>query len=129
MSATAAHPRPLYELAPGGPGRALNIYLLGDVVLDSGVRWSRRRLARQLAGRPVTAHALTHAHFDHAGSSAWLCRTLGVPLWCGADDAAAISSGRVDSHGSPLVNRLQRTLAPVTAHPVSRLLREGDVVG
>jgi glyoxylase-like metal-dependent hydrolase (beta-lactamase superfamily II) len=36
------------------------------------VRWSRRRLARQLAGRPVTAHALTHAHFDHAGCSAWL---------------------------------------------------------
>jgi hydroxyacylglutathione hydrolase len=71
---------------------------------------------------------LTHAHFDHAGSSAWLCRTLGVPLWCGAGDAAAIASGRVDSHGSPLVNRLQRTLALVTAHPVSRTLREGDVL-
>jgi hydroxyacylglutathione hydrolase len=36
--------------------------------------------------------------------------------------------GRVDSHGSPLVNRLQRTLAPVSAHPVSRALREGDVL-
>jgi hydroxyacylglutathione hydrolase len=135
MSATAPHSRPLYELAPGlqlargGPGRALNIYLLGDVVLDSGVRWSRRRLARQLAGRQIRAHALTHAHFDHAGSSAWLCHTLGVPLWCGAGDAAAIASGRVDSHGSPLANRLQRTLAPVTAHPVSRTLREGDLVG
>jgi hydroxyacylglutathione hydrolase len=132
---TADHPRSLHELAPclalarGGPGRTLNIYLLGTVVVDSGVRWSRRRLARQLAGRQVTAHALTHAHFDHAGSSAWLCRTLGVPLWCGAGDAAAIASGRVDSHGSALVNRLQRTLAPVTAHPVSRTLEEGDLVG
>ena len=127
------HPQSLHEMAPGlslargGPGRTLNVYLLGSVVVDSGVRWSRR-LARQLAGRQVTAHALTHAHFDHAGSSAWLCRTLGVPLWCGAGDAAAIASGRVDSHGSPLVNRLQRTLAPVTAHPVSRALREGDVL-
>jgi hydroxyacylglutathione hydrolase len=127
-------PQSLHELAPGlsltrgGPGRTLNVYLLGSVVVDSGVRWSRRRLARQLAGRQITAHALTHAHFDHAGSSAWLCRTLGVPLWCGAGDAAAIASGRVDSHGSPLVNRLQRTLAPVTAHPVSRALREGDVL-
>jgi hydroxyacylglutathione hydrolase len=134
MSATAPHPQPLYELAPGlqlargGPGRALNIYLLGDAVLDSGVRWSRRRLARQLAGRQIRAHALTHAHFDHAGCSAWLCQTLGVPLWCGAGDAEAISSGRVDSHGSPLANRLQRALAPVTAHPVSRTLREGDLV-
>jgi hydroxyacylglutathione hydrolase len=131
---TATRPQPLYELAPGlalargGPGRALNVYLLGDVVLDSGVRWSRRRLARQLTGRQLRAHALTHAHFDHAGSSAWLCRTLGVPLWCGAGDANAIASGRVDTHRWPLVNRLQRTLAPVAAHPVSRTLREGDGV-
>jgi hydroxyacylglutathione hydrolase len=135
MSATAQRPMPLHELAPGlalargGPGRTLNVYLLGDVVVDAGVRWSRRRLARQLAGRQLAAHVLTHAHFDHAGSSAWLCHTLGVPLWCGAGDAAAISSGRVDTHGSPWVNRLQRTLAPVTAHPVSHILKEGDLVG
>jgi hydroxyacylglutathione hydrolase len=128
------HPRAPHELAPGlslargGPGRTLNIYLLGDVVLDAGVRWSRRRLARQLAGRQLSAHLLTHAHFDHAGCSAWLCHTFNLPLWCGAGDAAAIASGRVDSHGSPLANRLQRALAPVTPHPVSRTLREGDVV-
>jgi glyoxylase-like metal-dependent hydrolase (beta-lactamase superfamily II) len=134
MSATAQRPLPLHELAPGlalargGPGRTLNVYLLGDVVVDAGVRWSRRRLARQLAGRRLAAHVLTHAHFDHAGCSAWLCRSFGVPLWCGAGDAAAISSGRVDSHGSPWVNRLQRTLAPVAAHPVTRTLREGDLV-
>jgi len=64
MSATIQDPRPLHELAPGlalargGPGRTLNIYLLGTVVVDSGVRWSRRRLARQLAGRQVTAARL-----------------------------------------------------------------------
>jgi hydroxyacylglutathione hydrolase len=138
MSATVQDPPPLHELAPGlrlargGPGRTLNVYLLGTVVVDAGLRWSRR-LARQLAGRQITAHALTHAHFDHAhfdhaGCSAWLCHTLGVPLWCGAGDATAIQGGRVDSHGSPWVNRLQRTLAPVTAHPVTRALREGDVV-
>jgi hydroxyacylglutathione hydrolase len=135
MSATAQRPLPLHELAPGlalargGPGRSLNVYLLGDVVVDAGVRWSRRRLARQLAGRQLAAHALTHAHFDHAGCSAWLCHSLDLPLWCGAGDAAAIASGRVDTHGSPLVNRLQRTLAPVAAHPVTRALREGDLVG
>jgi hydroxyacylglutathione hydrolase len=135
MSATAQRPLPLHELVPGlrlargGPGRSLNVYLLGDVVVDAGVRWSRRRLARQLAGWQVSAHVLTHAHFDHAGCSAWLCHTLGVPLWCGTGDAAAIASGRVDSHGSPLVNRLQRTLAPVAAHPVGRTLAEGDLVG
>jgi hydroxyacylglutathione hydrolase len=30
---------------------------------------------------------------------------------------------------SPLVNRLQRTLAPVAAHRVTRALAEGDLVG
>jgi hydroxyacylglutathione hydrolase len=126
------HPQPLHQLAPGlargGPGRSLNVYLLGDMVVDAGVRWSRHRLARQLAGRQLSAHLLTHAHFDHAGCSAWLCHIFDLPLWCGVGDAAAISSGRVDTHGSSLVNRLQRTLAPVAAHPVSRALREGDVV-
>jgi hydroxyacylglutathione hydrolase len=128
------HPQPLDELAPGlslargGPGRTLNVYLLGTVVLDSGVRWSRRRLQRQLAGRQPTAHALIHAHADHAGCSAWLCQTFGVPLWCGAGDAAAISSGRVDTHGWAAFNRLQRTLLPVCAYPVTRVLREGDSV-
>jgi len=127
-------PESLYELAPGlslargGPGFTLNVYLLGDVVVDSGVRWSRHRLRRQLYGRKISAHALTHAHFDHAGSSAWLCGEFDAPLWCGAGDVAAITSGRVDSHGSRLFNRVQRSLLPVAAHPVDRELREGDVV-
>jgi hypothetical protein len=38
-------------LARGGPGRTLNVYLFGTVVLDSGVCWSRPLLARQSAGR------------------------------------------------------------------------------
>jgi hypothetical protein len=63
MSATAQRSLPLHGLAPGlalargGPGRTLNVYLLGDVIVDSGVRWSRRRLGsrsgswfRRLAG-------------------------------------------------------------------------------
>jgi glyoxylase-like metal-dependent hydrolase (beta-lactamase superfamily II) len=128
MSATVQGPQPLRELAPGltlargGPGRTLNVYLLGTVIVDSGVRSSRRRLARQLAGRRLTPHLLTHAHFDHAGSSAWLCRTFDVPLWCGAGD------GRVDTHRSRLVNVVQRRLLPVAACQVGRVLREGDVV-
>jgi Metallo-beta-lactamase superfamily len=47
---------------------------------------------------------LSHAHFDHAGCSAWLCRTFDLPLWCGAGDATAITSGRVDTHRAPLAN-------------------------
>lgn len=116
-------------VARGGPGRVLNVYLLGDVVVDSGLRWSRRLLRSQLAGRKVSTHVLTHAHFDHAGSSAWLCRTFDVPLWCGAGDAEAMSTGRVDTHRSRVFNRIQRLVAPVDPHPVDRVLAEGDLVG
>lgn len=116
-------------LARAGPGSILNVYLLGDVVLDSGLRWSRRRLRQQLSGRTISAHVLSHAHFDHAGSSAWLCQTFDVPLWCGAGDAEAIRSGRVDTHQSRAFNRLQQTLLPVQPQPVGRVLAEGDTVG
>jgi hydroxyacylglutathione hydrolase len=125
---------PLHELAPdlylarGGPGRTLNVYLFGTVVLDSGVCWSRPLLARQLAGRQVTAHVLTHAHFDHAGCSAWLCETLDVPLWCGAGDAEAIATGSVDTHRAAWFRRSTRIFFPVRAHDVARTLREGDVI-
>jgi hydroxyacylglutathione hydrolase len=115
-------------MARGGPGRTLNIYLLGSVVIDSGVRWSRPLVARQLADRRITAHLLTHAHFDHAGCTAWLCETLGVPLWCGAGDAAAITSGDVYTHRAAWFRQLTRTLFPVSSHPVARTLQEGDVV-
>jgi hypothetical protein len=55
------HPQSLHELAPrlalarGGPGRTLNIYLLGSVVLDSGVRQNRRSAARLAELRPRLA--------------------------------------------------------------------------
>jgi glyoxylase-like metal-dependent hydrolase (beta-lactamase superfamily II) len=115
MSATIQDPSPLHELAPGlrlahgGPGRTLNVYLLDTVVVDSGVRWSRRRLARQLVGRPIAAHVLTHAHFDHAGCSAWLCHTFDLPLWCGARDAPG---DRQRPHRHPRLAAGQPAAAP-----------------
>jgi glyoxylase-like metal-dependent hydrolase (beta-lactamase superfamily II) len=117
----------LYIL-PAGPGRLLNSYLMGDTVVDSGLRWSGRTIVRALRGAAVRAHALTHAHFDHAGSSDWLCRELGVPLLVGTADADAMRTGRVDSHGSGLINAVTR-LVGTAAHPVDRGLKEGDQVG
>ncbi len=71
----------------GFPPHAINIYLIGDVLIDAGTRMSRRRIVRELGRRRLSGHALTHAHPDHQGSShaictasAWVCRAArGTP--------------------------------------------------
>jgi hypothetical protein len=124
------------ELAPGvfqldgRPRNAINVYLAGDVLIDAGTRHARRRIMRQIAGRQVTAHALTHAHPDHQGASHAVCETLGIPLWCGDADTFAMETkgeiGRLQHPG--LVNRLQQLFWTGPPHPVARRLREGDEV-
>jgi hydroxyacylglutathione hydrolase len=115
------------ELAPGVwhlsgfPPNNVNVYLLGDVLIDAGLAFDRRRILQQVASRPVTAHTLTHAHFDHFGSSRAVCNALGIPLWCGADDVAAVQAGKMVIRGGRLV-----PAAP--AHQVARALTEGDEV-
>lgn len=104
----------------GFPANAINVYILGDVLIDSGTVFDRRRVLRQVTGRGITAHALTHAHFDHFGASGAVCTTLGVPLWCGAEDVAAVESGRMLARG--------RMVPAAPGHPVARALREGDDV-
>ena len=105
----------------GWPPNNVNVYLLGDVLIDSGLAIDRRRVLRQIAARPVVAHALTHAHFDHYGSSHVICERLGIPLWCGAADVDAVESGKMVARGG-------RMVPAAHAHPVSRALKEGDEV-
>lgn len=114
-------------LLSGRPPSAINVYLVGDVLVDAGTPGARRRILRQLEGRDVTTHVLTHAHPDHFGSSHAVCERLGIPLWAGERDAEAIETA------SPVVaaGRVPALMAKMKmppAHPVARRLREGDVV-
>jgi hydroxyacylglutathione hydrolase len=75
----------------------------------------------------VRAHALTHAHPDHYGSSHAVCEQLGIPLWCSEGDAPvvegerpALGKGRV----AGMVGRLPRP----KPHAVERRLDDGDQV-
>lgn len=117
-------------LLDGFPRHAINVYLIGDVLLDAGTRHAARRILRQIGNRRISAHALTHAHPDHQGSSHAVCTKLDVPLWCPAGDADAMESGDF-SRTSPLnwSIRLQHLFWTGPAHPVARRLSEGDVVG
>jgi glyoxylase-like metal-dependent hydrolase (beta-lactamase superfamily II) len=81
----------------------------------------RSRILKQVRGRPLSAHALTHAHPDHYGASRAICDELGLALWCGADDAEAVEAGKMVGPGG-------RMLPGPRAVPVARELREGDEV-
>ncbi len=105
----------------GFPADNVNKYLVEDVLIDAGAPWDARRIVRDLKGREVAAHALTHAHFDHYGASHAVCQELGLPLWCGADDMAAVEAGKMVARGGRLVPAAK-------AHRVDRALGEGDEV-
>ena len=109
----------------------VNAYLLGDVLVDSGGPFGSRRLLAALSGRETIAHALTHGHFDHQGSSHFICERLGIPLWCGEGDREAVETGNqalLFSNQRAFLARIARRMTGL-AHPVSRTLRDGDEVG
>ena len=113
----------------GFPPHAINVYLVGDVLVDAGTRHAAGRILRQLRGRTVNAHALTHAHADHQGSSHEVCETLGIPLWCGERDAEAVEDGRIrERMPSHPINDLIARVFPGPPHPVERRLKEGDEI-
>jgi len=113
------------------PPDILNVYLVGDVLIDSGVRPAHRRLLNFLSGQKLSAHALTHAHPDHQGCSHAICDGFQVPLLCGEGDREAQETGRFEA----LMPRPGSLLARVSGflsgppHPVSRALKEGDEMG
>ncbi len=115
-------------LLRGFPPNAINVYLVGDVIVDAGTRHAGRRILRQVRGRPVRAHALTHAHPDHQGSSHRLCETLAIPLWCGHGDVAIMERADRGDQAPSGVGRAVTRLAGGPPHPVGRALREGDQV-
>jgi glyoxylase-like metal-dependent hydrolase (beta-lactamase superfamily II) len=124
------------QLAPdvymlsGFPPNAINVYVVGDVLIDAATRQAERRILRQLRGRTLSAHALTHAHPDHQGSSHAICERLQIPLWCGQGDVPAMEiPGAIRNPKAPRwLNLLQERMWTGPPHPVARALHEGDEV-
>jgi hydroxyacylglutathione hydrolase len=118
----------LYMLS-GFPPNAINVYLAGDVLIDAATRQGEKRIMRQIAGHTVNAHALTHAHADHQGSSHAICERLNIPLWCGREDVQAMETGvRLPASAPRLVRAFEERYWAGPPHPVSRVLQEGDEV-
>jgi glyoxylase-like metal-dependent hydrolase (beta-lactamase superfamily II) len=118
------------HLLGGWPPNAINVYLVGDVLVDAATRQAGRRIFKQLAGRTLSAHALTHVHPDHQGCSHAVCERFGVPLWCGQGDVAAMETpGKVTGANAPAwLKRVQERFWVGPPHPVAKALEEGDEV-
>ncbi|MEH0153462.1 MBL fold metallo-hydrolase [Limibacter armeniacum] len=111
------------------PRHGINAYLIGDVLIDSGSRQSFPKIVKALKNKKLSAHALTHAHPDHQGSSKEVCEVYNVPLWCGGKDAEAMETGDYTdmipkNNISSFVDKQFRG----PAHPVDKQLQEGDEV-
>ena len=109
------------------PAPLINVYLVGDVLIDAGRRTDRRRIFRQLRDRKLALLALTHVHPDHQGVAKQLCEERGIPLACHVDDVEAME-GRRPPSADALVTRLIVRLWEGPPHRVDRPLREGDEV-
>ncbi|MDA8354770.1 MAG: MBL fold metallo-hydrolase [Actinomycetota bacterium] len=106
-----------------------NAYLLGDVLLDSVSRLSRRRLLRRLDGTRLAAHALTHVHPPTQGASRAVAEAFDISVWCGAGDAEALRSGDPRPwQPRHLINHLQKLVLGGPGVEPARTLREGDRV-
>lgn len=123
----------MHEIAPDVfqlplvPRNGINAYVIGDVIVDAGMAGSAKKIVEAVSGRTIRAHALTHAHVDHAGGSRRLVDTLELPLWAPAGDAGDVTSGEP----ALATTRLRPLLAFVGGFDgveVARELREGDEV-
>jgi len=116
---------------PLTPRDAINAYLIGDVLVDTGVKQSAEKIPGLLADRQLSAIALTHAHGDHAGSARRLADRLGVPVWCGERDRQAAETGRLavaPALRRPRLAALANAAAGFDGVPVARTLAEGDAL-
>jgi glyoxylase-like metal-dependent hydrolase (beta-lactamase superfamily II) len=114
---------------PLTPRNGVNAYLVGDVLVDTGLKASAGRILRALEGRSVKAIALTHAHGDHGGSARRLAAELDLPVWVGAADREATETGTAVKKAPfdrPGVSTLAGLLGDFPGVPVARDLREGD---
>ena len=111
------------------PRDAINAYLVGKVLVDTGVAVSAGKLAPIVREHGVEAIALTHAHGDHVGSARKLADEFGLPVWAGVNDREAVESGKAVKRAPfdrPGLSLVAGILGDFKGVPVARTLAEGD---
>src|SRR5512135_470923 len=123
----------MHQLAPnvwqlgGFPPNMMNVYLIGDVLIDAATRWAGWRILRQLRDRKLSMLALTHVHPDHQGVARMICERYAIPLACHAEDVPTMQGERPMQPDNFFIRFVSR-LWSGPAYPVARVLQEGDEV-
>jgi hydroxyacylglutathione hydrolase len=114
---------------PLSPRNGVNAYLIGDVLVDTGLATSAGRLKKVVREKGVKTIALTHAHGDHVGSARKLKDEFGLQLWVGTKDRDATEAGKAvkkDPFNAPGLSVIAGALGDFKAVPVDRVLNERD---
>jgi hydroxyacylglutathione hydrolase len=111
----------------GFPPNAVNVYLIGNVLIDAATRWDGRRILRQLGDRQLSMLALTHVHPDHQGVARMICEHYRIPLACHAADVPTMQGERPMQPDNSFIRFTSRICAG-PPYPVARVLQEGDEV-
>jgi hydroxyacylglutathione hydrolase len=109
----------------GFPRNLFNLYVVEDMLVDAGTRWSAGRVWSLVRKHGLKLLVLTHCHPDHQGSAAYLCERLNIPLACHPAEAPAME-GRARMEPDGLVMRVGIQLWAGPSRRVDRLLRPGE---
>ncbi|WP_372790035.1 MBL fold metallo-hydrolase [Paraconexibacter sp.] len=116
------------------PRYGINAYLVGDVLVDSGVKGSAKKILAELDAARVSlaAHVITHAHVDHVGATPKIVDATGVPVCVGALDRAAAETGDppvAAALDKPGLRTVAGFLGSFDGFVVDATIGEGDDIG
>lgn len=114
------------------PRNSINCYIIEGVLIDSGIRSSYNKISTAISKVPVHAHALTHAHADHQGSTHRLCTNYRLPLYCHAAELQRTETGLVTGEypsAKNLIAKFQQAYWAGSGHKADHTLKENDRVG
>lgn len=116
------------------PRDGINAYLVGDVLVDAGMKSNAPKIlsSAKQGGVTLAAHVITHAHVDHVGGTPRIVDETGIPVSVGVLDRPACESGRapVGAAGDkPLLRNVLGAAGGFDGFTVDATMAEGDEIG
>ena len=109
------------------PRDGINAYVIGETLVDTGMKGSAKKIIKAVEGRTLRTLTFTHAHLDHVGGARRVLDALALEVLAGADDVAAVESGKPVASPGALSGAIVKGGA-FQGVKVDRPLSEGDEV-